>query len=78
MEENEILFESNKKITTDHEDFLFTRCHTEKEEILFDTNKKITTHHGGFLFTRCHTGKEEILFGSNKINLLAARSRETV
>ena len=78
MEENEILFESNKKITTDHEGFLFTRCHTEKEEILFESNKKITADHGGFLLTRCHTEKEEILFDTNKINLLAARSRETV
>ena len=78
MEENEILFEPNKKITADHGGFLTTRCHTGKEEILFESNKKITTHHGGFLTTRCHTEKEEILFGSNKINLLAARSRETV
>lgn len=50
----------------------------EENEILFGSNKKITTDHEGFLFTRCHTEKEEILFGSNKINLLAARSRETV
>ena len=50
----------------------------EENEILFEPNKKITADHGGFLTTRCRTGKEEILFGSNKINLLAARSQETV
>ena len=58
--------------------FFPPRCPMEENEILFESNKKITTEHEGFLFTRYHTGKEEILFGSNKINLLAARSRETV